>query len=93
MYFTLAMFASCKVNVSTDLIFSDYLFKLLLFGDSGVGKSRLLLRFANNDNLIAQRLIGVTLLDSTGECGGVFCECLMYGVFAIVLLCPSDYCK
>jgi len=28
------------------LIFSDYLFKLLLIGDSGVGKSCLLLRFA-----------------------------------------------
>ena len=26
----------------------DYLFKLLLIGDSGVGKSCLLLRFANN---------------------------------------------
>ena len=28
------------------LLFSDYLFKLLLIGDSGVGKSCLLLRFA-----------------------------------------------
>jgi hypothetical protein len=28
------------------LNFSDYLFKLLLIGDSGVGKSCLLLRFA-----------------------------------------------
>lgn len=28
------------------LSFSDYLFKLLLIGDSGVGKSCLLLRFA-----------------------------------------------
>ena len=27
-------------------VFSDYLFKLLLIGDSGVGKSCLLLRFA-----------------------------------------------
>lgn len=29
-----------------EIFFSDYLFKLLLIGDSGVGKSCLLLRFA-----------------------------------------------
>lgn len=35
-------------NINTMLIIfsSDYLFKLLLIGDSGVGKSCLLLRFA-----------------------------------------------
>lgn len=37
------------VMISNDMLFllcSDYLFKLLLIGDSGVGKSCLLLRFA-----------------------------------------------
>lgn len=32
----------------TVFFFSDYLFKLLLIGDSGVGKSCLLLRFADD---------------------------------------------
>jgi Ras-related protein Rab-1A len=34
--------------VTFPLTFSDYLFKLLLIGDSGVGKSCLLLRFADD---------------------------------------------
>ena len=34
-----------KLNI---YCFSDYLFKLLLIGDSGVGKSCLLLRFADD---------------------------------------------
>lgn len=34
------------MNAIPEFIFSDYLFKLLLIGDSGVGKSCLLLRFA-----------------------------------------------
>lgn len=33
---------------SSSFFFSDYLFKLLLIGDSGVGKSCLLLRFADD---------------------------------------------
>lgn len=35
-------------------VFSDYLFKLLLIGDSGVGKSCLLLRFAVSSSLYQQ---------------------------------------
>lgn len=37
---------ACKINKRT--FDSDYLFKLLLIGDSGVGKSCLLLRFADD---------------------------------------------
>ena len=37
-------FFYCKSNLCN--LYSDYLFKLLLIGDSGVGKSCLLLRFA-----------------------------------------------
>ena len=32
----------------SNFVYSDYLFKLLLIGDSGVGKSCLLLRFADD---------------------------------------------
>lgn len=38
-----------KYNIFfSNFSFSDYLFKLLLIGDSGVGKSCLLLRFADD---------------------------------------------
>ncbi|KAJ0669871.1 Ras-related protein Rab11B [Helianthus annuus] len=38
----------------------DYLFKLVLIGDSGVGKSNLLSRFAKNEfNLESKSTIGV----------------------------------
>ena len=37
-----------SINKRCFAIFSDYLFKLLLIGDSGVGKSCLLLRFADD---------------------------------------------
>lgn len=37
----------CNIFFS-NFSFSDYLFKLLLIGDSGVGKSCLLLRFADD---------------------------------------------
>ncbi|VDO39918.1 unnamed protein product, partial [Onchocerca flexuosa] len=36
------------MNTVRIIVFSDYLFKLLLIGDSGVGKSCLLLRFADD---------------------------------------------
>ena len=36
------------MNVGSNELCSDYLFKLLLIGDSGVGKSCLLLRFADD---------------------------------------------
>lgn len=36
---------------------SDYLFKLLLIGDSGVGKSCLLLRFAVSKTFVAFLLV------------------------------------
>ncbi len=43
----------CLINTCITWMFtcSDYLFKLLLIGDSGVGKSCLLLRFAVSDYL------------------------------------------
>lgn len=37
-----------KKSCSLTVRYSDYLFKLLLIGDSGVGKSCLLLRFADD---------------------------------------------
>jgi GTPase SAR1 family protein len=40
---------------------SDYLFKLLLIGDSSVGKSCLLLRFAVRDSFLLQ--ISLLILD------------------------------
>jgi Ras-related protein Rab-1A len=36
------------LNFHISVLCSDYLFKLLLIGDSGVGKSCLLLRFADD---------------------------------------------
>lgn len=49
------LFVTCGINNDSLCYFdccSDYLFKLLLIGDSGVGKSCLLLRFAVSSFLI-----------------------------------------
>nr|KAJ0190785.1 hypothetical protein LSAT_V11C800393240 [Lactuca sativa] len=47
---------------------SDYLFKLLLIGDSGVGKSCLLLRFADDSYLDSYiSTIGVDFWDTAGQ--------------------------
>lgn len=44
---------------------SDYLFKLLLIGDSGVGKSCLLLRFAVSADLATETPLTIVLQDDT----------------------------
>lgn len=44
---------------------SDYLFKLLLIGDSGVGKSCLLLRFAVSPSSLLDTIIYTQLLIPT----------------------------
>ena len=44
----------------------DYLFKIVLIGDSGVGKSNLLLRFTRNEfNLESKTTIGVEFATKT----------------------------
>lgn len=45
---TVVVISSLSTNPFLPFACSDYLFKLLLIGDSGVGKSCLLLRFADD---------------------------------------------
>jgi len=55
---------------------SDYLFKLLLIGDSGVGKSCLLLRFAVSfEGFVVARLLVFTLLGISNLWLAVFYSC------------------
>ncbi|KAH9733457.1 ras-related protein RABD2a [Citrus sinensis] len=56
------------IGESVLCLLSDYLFKLLLIGDSGVGKSCLLLRFAD-DSYIESYIstIGVDFWDTAGQ--------------------------
>lgn len=53
------------------VLYSDYLFKLLLIGDSGVGKSCLLLRFA--DDSYSESYISTIGVDFVRPLLSVFC--------------------
>ena len=55
------------------LFYSDYVFKVIIVGDSGVGKSSVLLRFADDvfqDNYIST--IGVDLVCISKKSGSLY---------------------
>ena len=50
---------------------ADYLFKIVLIGDAGVGKSNLLLRFSKNEfNIDSRSTIGVEFATKVLQIGG-----------------------
>lgn len=64
------MVAGPQKSLAEKMISYDYLFKLVLVGDSGVGKSCLLVRFAVRGERIAQRLLGGTCENSADPVPG-----------------------
>ena len=75
------------------LCYSDYLFKLLLIGDSGVGKSCLLLRFAVSSCFICSYDLYVSLpFPFVGNKEGVFAMQFSYGRQFFLLLLLFLHC-
>lgn len=95
MIVTVSVFRCCF----THICLSDYLFKLLLIGDSGVGKSCLLLRFADDtytesyistigvDFVRAARTVDCICFSST-NCGQAFVLFNVYLVLLFVFFVP-----
>lgn len=68
----------------------DYSFKILLIGDSGVGKSSLLLSFISNS------VLHHDLSPTIGECRTVLLHCLILGSFLFLIflfLHPKLYAR